>query len=197
MADPSPAIAAMHHRPVPSIWTFIAADCIGFSIFFLVFMTERTKAPALYDASARQLDAALGLANTLILITSSWLVALACGAADSGRSRRAAALILGGLGVGSCFAVLKIAEYHHKITAGITPATNDFFMFYFILTGVHFLHYLIGLGVLAMMALALRRGRRPGGPGVPWLESGALYWHMVDLLWLFLFPMLYLLGGHR
>ncbi len=192
VADPAPAIA-----PPPSIWTFIAADCVGFAIFFMVFMVERTKAPALYDASARQLDVRLGLANTLILITSSWLVALAHGAASRGQLHRAGGLMLGGLGVGSCFAVLKIGEYQHKIVSGITPATNDFFMFYFILTGVHFLHYLIGLGVLAMMAFALRRATRERGGAVAWLESGALYWHMVDLLWLFLFPMLYLLGGHR
>lgn len=177
--------------PPPGIWTFIAADCVGFAVFFMVFMVERMKAPAAYDASSRLLDVRTGLANTLILITSSWLVALACDAALRGRRRAAGRLMLAGLGVGSCFAVLKIAEYQHKIAGGITPTTNDFFMFYFILTGVHFLHYLIGLGVLAMMIFALRREA-----AVPWLEYGALYWHMVDLLWLFLFPMLYLLGGH-
>jgi nitric oxide reductase NorE protein len=184
------------HPPYPGIWTFIAADCAGFAIFFLVFMAERMKAPALYDASARQLDVTAGLTNTLILISSSWLVALACGASLRRQFRWASILMLGGLGVGSCFAVSKISEYHQKLTAGITPATDDFFMFYFILTGIHLLHYLIGIGVLVIMTVSLRSAARDGGAVVPWLESGALYWHMVDLLWLFLFPMLYLLGGH-
>ncbi len=196
VADLTSDAGAPTHPPHPSIWTFIAADCAGFAIFFLVFMAERMKAPALYDASARQLDITTGLINTLILISSSWLVALACGASMRRQFRRASMLMLGGLGVGCCFAVVKISEYQQKIMAGITPATDDFFMFYFILTGIHFLHYVIGIAVLVMMAFSLRRAARDGAAVVPWLESGALYWHMVDLLWLFLFPMLYLLGGH-
>lgn len=176
----------------PSIWTFIAADCAGFAIFFMVFMSERMKHPALFDASARALDIRLGVANTLIMLTSSWLVALGVTAADKGRFDTARRLLIAGLVVGSGFGIVKIAEYHAKLAVGITPATNDFFMFYFILTGIHFLHYAIGLAVLVAMIAALSRG----GRGAAWIESGALYWHMVDLLWLFLFPMLYLMAGH-
>lgn len=177
----------------PGIWTFIAADCAGFGIFFIVFMTERLKNPALFDRSARLLDLRFGLANTLILVTSSWLVALAITAADAGRVCKAKRLLAGGLAVGSGFAVLKVTEYAHKLAAGITPTTNDFFTFYFILTGVHFLHYLIGLIVLAAMIIALHRHGDATTGRIPWLEAGGIYWHMVDLLWLFLFPMLYLL----
>ncbi len=180
----------------PSIWTFIAADCAGFAIFFIVFMAERFKQPELFDASARLLDIRLGLANTLILISSSWLVALAITSADAGRFQRSKRLLVGGLAVGGGFAILKIAEYHAKISAGITPTSNGFFTLYFILTGIHFLHYLIGLVVLVAMIAALHRPKENSGTGVPWLEAGALYWHMVDLLWLFLFPMLYLLPSH-
>ena len=180
----------------PGIWTFIAADCAGFAIFFIVFMSERLKQPALFDASARLLDIPLGLANTLILISSSWLVALAITAADAGRFQSAKRLLVGGLAVGGGFAILKIAEYHAKLSAGITPTSNGFFTLYFILTGIHFLHYVIGLVVLVAMIAALHRPKAEAGGGVPWLEAGALYWHMVDLLWLFLFPMLYLLPSH-
>lgn len=151
------------------------------------------KSPALFDRSARLLDLRSGLANTLILISSSWLVALAISAADDGRIRRAKLLLTGGLAVGSCFAVLKITEYVHKFAAGITPMTNDFFTFYFILTGVHFLHYLIGLVVLSAMIMALHRQGDGTSGHIAWLEAGGIYWHMVDLLWLFLFPMFYLL----
>ena len=180
----------------PGIWTFIAADCAGFAIFFIVFMSERLKQPALFDASARLLDIPLGLANTLILISSSWLVALAITAADAGRFQSAKRLLVGGLAVGGGFAILKIAEYHAKLTAGITPTSNGFFTLYFILTGIHFLHYVIGLVVLVAMIAALHRPKAESSGGLPWLEAGALYWHMVDLLWLFLFPMLYLLPSH-
>ncbi len=185
------AVPSQEEAP-PSIWTFIAADCAGFAIFFLVFMAERLKDPTLFDASARKLDVRLGLANTVILISSGLLVALAATAAERGDDRRARHLLIGGLAVGACFAVIKIAEYAEKIGDGITPTTNGFFTFYFILTGVHFLHYVIGVAVLAAMISALRRRER-SGDGAGWIESGGLYWHMVDLLWLFLFPMLYLL----
>jgi nitric oxide reductase NorE protein len=153
------------------------------------------KEPLLYDQSARHLDIWLGAINTLILISSSWLVALAITAIEQGKPARAERFLLSGLAVGSLFAIFKIAEYQAKVADGITPTTNSFYSFYFILTGVHFLHYLIGLGVLISMLTALHRAKS-GRQGTDWLESGALYWHMVDLLWLFLFPMLYLLSAH-
>lgn len=184
---------AGQHGETPGIWTFLAADCAGFAVFFLVFMAERAKAPDLFDRSARALDIGLGVANTLILVTSGWLVALAMALVSRGRVGAARACLAAGLAIGSAFAVLKVLEYHAKFSQGITPLTNGFFTFYFILTGVHFLHYAIGLVVLVAMLAALRGGPRPA-PG--WLESGALYWHLVDVLWLFLFPMLYLLPGH-
>lgn len=176
----------------PSIWTFILADCFGFTIFFIVFMTERLKTPLQFDASARLLDSRLGFINTLILVTSGWLVALAMAAERAHDDRRARRLLIAGLGMGSCFALIKIFEYSRKIADGITPTSDAFFTFYYILTGVHFLHYLGGLVVLAAMIAAMRHGASRAS----WLESGALYWHMVDLLWLFLFPMLYLLPPH-
>jgi nitric oxide reductase NorE protein len=184
-------LSAPVHK-APGIWSFIAADCAGFAIFFLVFMSERMNEPSLYDDSARQLDVRLGVINTLILISSSWLVALAITALEQGKDKRAERFLLSGLAVGGLFALFKIAEYHAKVSAGITPTTNGFYSFYFILTGVHFLHYLIGLGVLIAMLVSLRTAKNRNG-GTGWLESGALYWHMVDLLWLLLFPMLYLL----
>ncbi len=195
MADGYTNASAPVHAGAPGIWAFIAADCAGFAIFFLVFMTERMKAPLLYDSSALHLDIRLGVVNTLILISSSWLVALAIAAVEQGRLERAGRFLASGLAVATLFALFKIAEYHAKLSAGITPTTNGFYSFYFILTGVHFLHYLIGLGVLIAMLATVRRARRLG-EGTGWLESGALYWHMVDLLWLFLFPMLYLLPVH-
>ena len=190
-SEVSPQIAKQPHDDQPGIWTFIVADCFGFAVFFLVFMTERMKEVAQFDESARQLDIRLGVANTVILISSSWLVALGMAAIEQGKRDQARRLMLGAIVVGSLFAVLKIAEYHAKITAGISPTTNSFYSFYFILTGVHFLHYLIGLGVLIAMILSLRRANN--GPDTKALESGALYWHLVDLIWIYLFPLLYLI----
>ena len=178
----------------PSIWTFIAIDCTSFGLFFAVFMWERMPQAALFDSSAGLLDVRFGLANTLVLITSSYLVALAVAAARRGDLHDVRRKLGLGMGVGAAFAVLKLTEYSLKIAGGITPQTNAFFGYYFGLTGVHFVHYTAGMIVLAVM---LGRARRAPSidPGLTSLMiSGGIFWHMVDLLWVFLFPMLYLLG---
>ena len=177
----------------PAIWTFITADILTFTLFFALFMHERGRQVALFNAGAVKLDAGLGLLNTLFLITSGWLVALALSAARAGdrvvlRRRLLLALI-----VGSGFAVTKAIEYHHKIAQGITLVSNDFFMFYFALTGIHFLHFLVGVGVLLWLWINAAN-EQLDGPFLGTIESGGLYWHMVDLLWIVLFPLLYLLG---
>jgi nitric oxide reductase NorE protein len=181
----------------PGIWMFIAFDCGSFALFFMVFMVQRAAQLSLYDASARLLDFRLGLANTLLLITSSWLVALGNAAGRQGDLARTRQLLWAGFSVASGFAVIKGFEYAAKLSAGITAATNEFFTFYFALTGVHLLHYLIGLTTLGYLALRAGRITTPLDrvAYVRWLDGGALFWHMVDLLWVYLFAMLYLIGA--
>lgn len=181
----------------PSIWTFIAFDCTSFGIFFCIFMSERLQDPALYDASAHQLDVRLGLANTLILITSSYLVALSAAAARRGDLPRLRRLLLGGIGVGAAFAIIKLTEYAAKIAGGITPQTNAFFGYYFGLTGLHFLHYVAGIVALLVTLRRARLAVTLDADLLRLISSSGLFWHMVDLLWVFLFPMLYLLGSVR
>ena len=94
--------------------------------------------------------------------------------------------------VGSGFAVSKIFEYTHKIQSGITLLTNDFFMYYYALTGLHFLHFVVGMVVLAVCWFKCRH-EPMDDKYVIWIESSGCYWHMVDLLWIILFPMIYLL----
>jgi nitric oxide reductase NorE protein len=95
--------------------------------------------------------------------------------------------------VGAGFAVTKCIEYADKFSHGVTMLTNDFFMFYFFLTGIHFLHFLVGMAALGFLWFKAR-AEPLEGPYLGWLESGGIYWHMVDLLWIMLFPLLYLLG---
>lgn len=173
------------------IWTFIALDCTSFALFFLIFMVDRLDRPALFDASARLLDFRLGLANTLILITSSWLVALANRAGRLGDMRGARRWLAAATAVASGFAFIKGIEYTTHIRAGQTVSSDPFFTYYFALTGIHLLHYLVGMAVLGFLALRLAVGVQD----IAWLDGGALYWHMVDLLWVFLFAMLYLVGA--
>jgi nitric oxide reductase NorE protein len=180
-----------------NIWMFVAFDCTSFGLFFFVFMVERLAQPGMFDQSARHLDPALGLLNTCILITSSWLVALANRAGREGAMEAARFRLWAAFGVGALFALVKAFEYAAKIRAGITVFTNEFFSFYFALTGVHLFHYLIGLVVLAVLANGAGRPQRGEERAryLSWLDGGALYWHMVDLLWVFLYAILYLLGA--
>jgi nitric oxide reductase NorE protein len=177
----------------PAILTFIVADLAAFALFFAFFMIGRHEQAALFDRSAALLNADVGAINALILITSSWLVVVAVQGARQGDRRAVRRFLALAFAVGAGFAVSKAMEYGDKLAHGITLLSNDFFMFYYVLTGIHFLHFMAGMAVLAM--LWFKAGQEAvDGPLLGWIESGGLYWHMVDLLWIVLFPMLYLLG---
>lgn len=190
--------AGRHDSPVPrlpgdeGVWFFVVADLLGFSVFFLLFIAGRMQAPELYEASRRQLDAGLGLFNTLILLTSSLVMVRAVDAVRAGERALARRYLLGTVAVASLFVVSKVFEYGAKFSHGIGLLTNEFFTYYFILTGVHLLHFTIGIA--AILVCWARVGRQPlDAKMVVWTEATGSYWHLVDLLWIVLFPMLYLL----
>jgi len=186
------AIAQPRRLPgVPGVWVFVGADLMFFGLFFISFMYERSKDVALFERSRHALDIDFGGINTLILLTSSWFVVMALQAARRDRLQHAATLLAMAIGCGITFGVLKVIEYSGKLSAGISMLTNDFYMFYFILTGIHFGH-VIGGTVVLMILFNKTRGGDYGSHNMVGLESGATYWHMVDLLWIFLFPLLYL-----
>ncbi len=174
------------------VWTFIIADMAAFAMFFLVFALGRMEAPDIYELSRQKLDPNLGLLNTLILLTSSLFMVRAVDAARiadrAGTMRNLVLTLL----IGSGFAITKVAEYSAKIDAGIGLTTSEFFMYYFAFTGIHFLHFAIGVGALLMMLVKARRDAMDER-FVQWIESVGCYWHLVDLLWIMLFPMLYLM----
>ena len=176
----------------PGVWMFLTADVSLFGLFFYVFASGRLAAPEIYEQSRRQLSAGIGLTNTLILLTSSLFVALAVDAARQGERDRVKRNLALAMLAGCGFALLKVTEYALKIHAGLVVTTNEFFAYYYGFTGIHFLHLLIGLGVLGV-ALAKARREAIDARYVVWIESSGCYWHMVDLLWIVLFPMLYLL----
>lgn len=178
-------------RALPGVIVFIFADIASFVLFFAVFMSERLGQPELFAQSARRLDADLGLLNTMILITSGWLVALAVLAARRGDMAAVRPRLIGAILIGLGFAVVKFIEYGAKLDDGITITTNLFYTYYYALTGLHFIHVVVGLVLLGIIAA---KTSRPPGNYMTWLESGALYWHMVDILWVFLFPLFYLQG---
>ncbi len=187
-AQGAPSVSA------PGILTFIIADVTIFGVLFVAFMVERSHQVPLFNQSSSSLDVRLGLLNTLVLMTSGLFVVLAVLAAGQGRASVTRQWLLASFVVGAGFGINKLIEYGDKFAHGINLLTNDFFMFYFVLTGVHFVHFLAGMVVLALLWFRTR-GEAVDGPLFGWIESGALYWHMVDLLWIVIFPMLYLLGS--
>ena len=173
------------------VWFFIVADMCAFALFFLIFTLGRYAQPALYEAGRTALDLRLGLANTLILITSGAFMAQATRQARRGNWAGARTALLATLIVGAGFAGTKAVEWSTKLSHGIGLTTNEFFTYYFVFTGVHFLHFLIGMVVLVVLIGRCRRAL-PDADRLRWLEAGGAYWHMVDLLWIVLFAMLYL-----
>lgn len=193
MADTTPSRERSYFEH-PSILSFIAFDIASFVAFFGCFMIDRLYQPELFSQSAAMLDVNIGLANTLILLTSGWLVALAAGDARAGNFAQATNRLVLATIIGASFAVLKVFEYGIKIGQGLTAYTNDFFNYYYVLTGIHLFHLLIGLVLLWIVIQKTKRQTSSDPEYMNWLNSTAVYWHMVDLLWIFLFPMLYLQG---
>ncbi|MEY2942258.1 MAG: hypothetical protein RLY97_272 [Pseudomonadota bacterium] len=178
------------------VWVFIFADMCAFAVFFALFSFGRLSQPALYEASRQQLDLRMGLANTLILLTSGAFMAHAARQARAGNARATLHSLLLTLAVGSLFGVTKALEWGAKLHHGIGLTSNEFFTYYFVFTGIHFLHFVIGLGVLLVLIARVQGGVRGGAIDAGttrWIEAGGAYWHMVDLLWIVLFAMLYLL----
>jgi nitric oxide reductase NorE protein len=177
---------------VDGVWVFIGADSVIFAILFLTFMQDRFKNPALFEASRHTLNMNLGGIDTLILLTSSWSVALAIQALKRDLIERVPRYLLGGVCTGLMFVVSKSIEYFQKFAHGLTPGTNPFYMWYFTLTGIHLAHVLLGTSLLTFLWVRSRSGAFSSSQrAVP--ESVASFWHLVDLLWIVLFPLLYLM----
>ena len=191
----APSIGASRDQrdPVAGILVFIIADLIVFAMLFTGFMVDRSKEVAVFNRSANTLDYHLGLLNLLILVTSGLCVVFAVSAAREGRVTAIRHWILAALVIGAGFGVSKAIEYGDKFAHGIGMHTDAFYMYYFALTGAHFLHVLGGMGALAFIWFhSLRHAGAPGFRAK--IEAIGLYWHMVDLLWILIFPLLYVLG---
>lgn len=154
-------------------------------------MWARGQDPALFASSQEHLHQSRAVLNTVLLLTSSLCVAAAVKATRTGAGEAARRLLLAALAGGVGFWLVKIVEYGQLFADDLSPATNDFFMYYFILTWLHLLHLLVGMGILAYLASLVRRPELTPKQ-VGYLEAGGCYWHMVDLIWIVLFPLFYL-----
>lgn len=174
------------------LWIFIMGDLTVFGVFFAIWGWNYSRNPAMFELGRASMSQPLGLAETLTLITSSAAVVAALTHARWKQWARAHGYYLTAIGFGSVFVVLKAVEYSRHLTAGSHTVAGEFFMYYFVFTGIHLLHVLVGL--LGLSAAA--RSTRPTDThryGVALLEGIGVYWHMVDVLWVVLFALIYLI----
>lgn len=187
------------------IWIFVASELLLFAGLFALYTAYRTEYRAAFDAGVRHAELAIGTINTTLLVVSSFTAAAALGALRRGARRSCILLLLATIGLGVVFLVLKGVEYGHHFEEGIYPglyyASRElpgygaqlFFTLYYFMTGLHVLHLAAAVLVLAWFTTRVAR-RTIGTAYHAGLEAGILYWHMVDCIWIFLYPLFYLLG---
>jgi nitric oxide reductase NorE protein len=166
----------------PMMWILILSELVAFGALFAAFAVAHAVDPATFDGSQAQLDRLLGGINTLVLVTSGWLAAMAVQRRRSARSPRPA--LTGAMLLGAVFLCVKAVEYSQKFDAGIGIETNTFWTLYFLMTGFHALHVVLGIVILAIVCWK---------DSLENLETGTAFWHMVDIIWVILYPLIYLL----
>ncbi|WP_374025791.1 cytochrome c oxidase subunit 3 [Mycobacterium sp. HNNTM2301] len=173
-----------------AMWFFVLGDMIIFGLYFVAFTIFRARDVAAFTAAQRNLYLDLGVVNTLLLLFSSWLAARAVWAARGGDGRRTTRLLTAAGACGVGFIVLKLTEWWLEIQGGHTFPSSVFMSFYYVLTGVHMLHVVMGLSILAVVIVYTRTKASPKAQVV---EQATTFWHMVDLLWVIIFALLYVM----
>lgn len=197
-----------HEAATLGMWLFLATEVLFFGGLFAAYMIYRVWYPETFGAASRTLDIRLGSVNTLVLITSSLTMAFAVRAAATGKRQQVMGLLAVTMVLGAAFLGIKGVEYYQKFAEHHVPGMGFrfegpaperatlFFSLYFAMTGLHAAHMIIGLGVLAVMFVMAARRRFSAAWHTP-VEMSGLYWHFVDIIWIFLFPLLYLVDRHR
>lgn len=189
------AHAAVEKEPLPgdlAIWFFIMAELLVFGVFFIVYVFVRSNNIELFNTYQLELHRIAGVINTMALITSSYFVALSVHAIKNDDTKRTARMLLLALAMGAVFVVVKMWEYSHVFGAGIHLSTNTFYTFYISLTFFHFMHVMMGMVILGALYHFVRQGKYSAKDHIG-METGASYWHMVDLVWIVLFPLVYVI----
>lgn len=183
------------HQNLPgdfALWVFIFAEMLVFGVLFVAYAFSRAQDVDLFNASQLTLSRASGAVNTVVLISSSYFVVHGVAAIKQGSSKACAYWLSGAVLLGGVFISIKLLEFYTKFSAGISMSTNNFYMFYLSLTFFHFMHVLMGMIILSGIIVKTRRGaysaQKHSG-----VESGACFWHMVDFLWIILFPLIYVM----
>ena len=175
-----------------AIWFFIFAGLLVFGIFFIVYSVQYAQNTELFNQYQQTLNRETGAINTVLLITSSYFVVRAVQAIKNDDVQSCVNWLYAALAMGTGFILLKSYEYYDKLLAGITLDTNTFYFFYLSLTSFHFLHVVLGMIILAGVVVKARNSKYSATEHTG-VESGAVYWHMVDLVWVILFPLVYII----
>jgi cytochrome c oxidase subunit 3 len=177
------------------MWLFLGSEVLFFGGLFLAYAVYRISYPEIFQEAGKNLNLTIGTINTAILLISSYFMALAVHAAKTDRSRRAVVFLALTLGLGTAFLGLKAYEYADDIAQRIFPNSSMMDFIYYVMTGVHALHLTIGLGAVLVILVRTRRGDFSSDYYAP-IEVTGLYWHFVDVIWIFLYPLLYLMDRH-
>lgn len=173
------------------IWLFVVIELLTFALFFLGFAVARRADPETFAAGQAQLHPLLGAINTGVLLSGGWLAARGVLANRMGDQRLTALCLAGAAMTGFVFMGFKLTEYVRILETGVSLSTNTFWFFYLFVTGLHFLHVLAGVGFLIPTAWRANQGAYLG-ESASTIEAVAVFWHLVDLIWIFLFPLFYL-----
>ena len=184
------------------LWLFLFSELILFGGMFIIYAVYRFMHAEEFRLAAAELDPFIGTINTMILLTSSLTVAMSITAIQQGKKYLSMALVSTTLVLALVFLINKYFEWSHKISIGIYPQSPElmnkpqgeilYFGLYYVMTGLHAIHVIIGMVVLGFMLVFIAKGSINRESFVK-LEAGALYWHLVDIIWIFLFPLFYLI----
>jgi cytochrome c oxidase subunit 3 len=189
------------------MWVFLATEVLFFGGLFAAYLVYRIWYPQTFGEASRQLDLTLGAINTAILITSSLTMAMGVRAAALGRRAALMVFLVLTMVFGAAFLGIKGYEYHMKFVEHLIPGAGFrfegpdpihaqiFFSLYFAMTGLHAVHMIVGLGLMTVMLVMAWRGAFSREWHTP-IDISGLYWHFVDIVWIFLFPLLYLVDRH-
>jgi cytochrome c oxidase subunit 3 len=189
------------------MWAFLITEILFFGGLFMVYTVYRSTYPDAFAAASHELVVWAGAVNTAVLITSSLTMALAVHAAQLGQRRLLILFLVLTIALGCVFLGIKAFEYYTEFVEHHVPGLDYdfepkyfrnaqiFFSLYFLMTGLHALHMIIGIGIMAFMLWWSVRGAITAEYYIP-IEISGLYWHFVDIVWIFLFPLLYLIGRH-
>ena len=196
-----------HEASWLGMWVFLGTEVMFFGGMFLGYTFYRTAYPQGFAAASNHLDIWLGTINTAVLICSSFTMALAVRAGQIGQNRLVKIFLCLTIVLGIVFLGIKFTEYYQKFEEHLVPgwdfrfegalvsSAEIFFSFYFAMTGMHAVHMIIGVSLLTALIVKTSRGRFSATYNTP-IELVGLYWHFVDIVWIFLFPLLYLVGRH-